>query len=366
LAVAGCASGEPAGISTDVLVRAVATGTSHSCALHGNGTVSCWGLASSINGGGNEILAPAKIPGLIVHALAAGPQGNCGITPDGHVRCWGRESFTVLKENGMPLDGVMALAMGLTFGCATNAQGTYCWGKNDLGQLARPLTLTDSPAALLAQPGFTRLLGAGQTVLTHDGKDRLCAWGHNGTHEITGDDVTLVYTTPQCGTVPRVFQLHVGADHACVLHPDGSFACWGERYYGQLGIGGGVDDTADIPPYGSDTRLSDGVVQLAAGASHTCAMLADGAVTCFGLNSKGQVGPGANTTAEEVRTPAPVTGFAARVESIWSGPNAQHTCAVVAGGKVQCWGSDSDGQLGDGVTTHDDTRFSHGPVTVKL
>ena len=146
----------------------------------------------------------------------------------------------------------------------------------------------------------------------------------------------------------------------------GSFACWGERYYGQLGSGGTIDDTADVPPYGAETSLSAPVVELAAGASHTCALLADGAVTCFGLNSKGQVGPGATTTAQEVRQPAPVTGFAGRVVALGAGPTAQHTCAILADGSVQCWGSDSDGQLGDGVVTRDDTRVSPGPVAVRF
>jgi alpha-tubulin suppressor-like RCC1 family protein len=272
----------------------------------------------------------------------------------------------VTKEGGAPVTGASAVSLGLTFGCALAPEGTYCWGKNDLGQLARPLTLTESAAALLAMPGGARFLGAGQAVVTHDGVDRVCAWGHNGTHEITSDDTTLVYPAPRCGMLADVVQLSVGSDHACIRHAGGSFACWGERYYGQLGIGGGVDDTLDINPYGSDTTLAAPVEALAAGASHTCALLASGAVFCFGLNSKGQVGPGANTSAEEVRAPAPVTGFTGKVASLGAGSSAQHTCAVLARGEgVMCWGSNSDGQLGDGVTTRDPTRFSRGPVTVR-
>jgi alpha-tubulin suppressor-like RCC1 family protein len=345
----------------------VAGGASHTCALHKDGTLSCWGLAEAVSAGGSTIVAPAKIAGVAgARALAAGVQQSCAIDGERRVQCWGEETFTVLEEDGTtPLAEVGLLAMGLGFGCAANPRGTYCWGHNDLGQLGRPLTLEQSALAVLGMPGLPRFLAAGQTVLTHDGDRRLCGWGHNGTHELTDSDVTRVYTEPQCGELPDVVQLVAGADHACVRHAAGTFACWGERYYGQLGTGGGVDDTADIPPYGMVTSLAGPVVSLAAGASHTCALLADGAVTCFGLNSMGQVGPGATTSAQEVRQPAPVTGFAGRVVALAAGPAAQHTCAILADGSVQCWGSDSDGQLGDGVTARDPARMSQGPVSVR-
>jgi alpha-tubulin suppressor-like RCC1 family protein len=345
----------------------VTGGASHTCALHKDGTVSCWGLAEALSAGGNTVVAPAKIASVSgARALAAGLQLSCAITAERRVQCWGNESFTLVEEDGTtPVGDVALLALGLGFGCASNPQGTHCWGQNDLGQLGRPLTLQQSSRAVLSMPGVARFLATGQTALTHDGDRRLCGWGHNGTHELTTSDVTRVYTEPQCGELPDVVQLVAGADHACVRHAAGTFACWGERYYGQLGTGGTIADTADIPPYGMQTSLPAAVVDLAAGASHTCALLADGAVTCFGLNSKGQVGPGATTTAEEVRQPAPVTGFAGRVVSLWAGPTAQHTCAILADGSVQCWGSDSDGQLGDGVTSRDPARMSRGPVSVR-
>jgi alpha-tubulin suppressor-like RCC1 family protein len=165
--------------------------------------------------------------------------------------------------------------------------------------------------------------------------------------------------------VADVAQLVVGADHACVLHPGGTFACWGERYYGQLGTGGTALDTNDVPPHGADTALAAKVVSLAAGASHTCALLAEGVVTCFGLNDRGQVGPNAPTTPQEVRTPAAVTGFTAPVVALGAGSSAQHTCAILADGNVACWGSDSDGQLGSGATVRDAARFSGAPVVVQ-
>src|SRR5205814_1903784 len=112
------------------------------------------------------------------------------------------------------------------------------------------------------------------------------------------------------GPLTNVTAVALGPTFGCALAPSGTY-CWGKRYYGQLGIGG--DETADVVPFGKPTSLSKPVRNLVAGVAHTCALLMDGSVTCFGLNSLGQVGPGADTRADEVRRPAPVTGFSGRV-----------------------------------------------------
>jgi alpha-tubulin suppressor-like RCC1 family protein len=345
-------------------VTQVVAGAYHSCALHRDGTVTCWGLAESINATGAVVLAPVQIGLEPAVALTAGTNATCALTADHRVRCWGNQSYLVVKEDGSTaVSGVTQVSLGPSYGCALNGEGTYCWGKNEQGQLARPLSLEESPRAVLAEPGGRRFLGTGQAVVTHDGAERLCAWGDNSAQVITASLDTFIYTAAQCGTVKDVVDLQVGSDHACVRHAGGTFACWGERYYGQLGLGGDVTD--DVPPYGSDTSLSGRVASLVAGASHTCALLEGGAVICFGLNSKGQVGPNPGTMAEEVRTPATVTGFSGRVVALGAGSSAQHTCAILDTGAVECWGSDRAGQLGDAVTEINIDHFSASPVAVR-
>jgi alpha-tubulin suppressor-like RCC1 family protein len=341
----------------------VAAGAYHSCALHRDGGVSCWGLAESINAGGRSVVAPKVIDGVAATALAAGTHLTCALTPERQVRCWGNQAYGVVREDGSPLTGVLRLAVGSSFGCAATADTVYCWGKNAAGQLARPLDVDASARAVASQPGAWRFLGAGEAVVVHDGASGLCAWGDNRSKVVTASDDMTIYVRPQCGSVGDVAELVVGSEHACVRHPAGTFACWGERYYGQLGIGG--TETADVPPYGTSTSLPAAVASLVAGTSHTCALLVDGGVQCFGLDSKGQVGPNAEAGVDEVRDPVPVSGFAGRVVALGAGSSAQHTCAVVEDGSVQCWGSDDSGQLGDGVTTVDETRVSRRPVAVR-
>jgi alpha-tubulin suppressor-like RCC1 family protein len=85
-------------------------------------------------------------------------------------------------------------------------------------------------------------------------------------------------------------------------------------------------------------------------------------VTCFGRNNLGQVGAAA--TGEEVRTPVAVSGLAGKVTALGAGSTAQHTCAILTNGSVQCWGSNSAGQLGSGGGAVDPARKSALPVSV--
>ena len=119
--------------------------------------------------------------------------------------------------------------------------------------------------------------------------------------------------------------------------------CWGQNWAGQLGTGNNTD--ADTPQ--TVVGLAGPVRQLAASESHTCALLENGSVQCWGLNN-GQLGTGNNTNAN---TPQAVVGLAGPVRQLAAGGgdySMHHTCAVLEGGSVQCWGSNYYGQLGTG------------------
>jgi alpha-tubulin suppressor-like RCC1 family protein len=377
---ADCPARQLCGLATQTCVSAVVevvAGANHTCARHQDGSVRCWGLAESIVAGGGAALPPTLIPVRGPLALAAGLHQTCAVLPPaGTVTCWGNQATEISKDDGTPagapLTGATLVALGAGHGCAGTPEGIRCWGRNDFGQLARPLDVSDSALAVLARPGQHRFLGVGIAVLAHDGggggaDGGLCGWGRNATKMITGSDADGVYTTPRCRPLADVVQLAVGDTHACVRHAAGSFTCWGERYYGQLGLGGA--DTADVPPPEAGTAptaLARPVVSLAAGVSHTCALLDDGTVTCFGRNNSGQVGPNPGTTEEEVRSPVAVTGLPGRPVALGAGSTAQHTCAVLEDGAVACWGRNHAGQLGNGVTSVDDGRASPSPVVVRF
>jgi alpha-tubulin suppressor-like RCC1 family protein len=149
---------------------------------------------------------------------------------------------------------------------------------------------------------------------------------------------------PRCVGPTCVLQVVAGNAFACARYGDGTAACWGDNALGQIGDGtGGVGTSRDRPT----TVLGlTNVVELAAGASHVCARVADGAVWCWGANASRQVGSGRSGSTE--RNAVRVAGLTGAV-SIACG--ASHSCAALADGTLQCWGANAQGQLGDASTT---------------
>jgi len=153
-----------------------------------------------------------------------------------------------------------------------------------------------------------------------------------------------------------VAQLSARGDHACVVTAGGGAKCWGLNHRGQLGSpSGGANDyrTAATDVVG----LTSGVVAIAAATGpHTCAIVTGGGVTCWGSNSSGQLGDG---TQLDRSTPVDVQGLPWPAVALAGG--AAHTCALSADGAVACWGGNSEGQIGDGTTTT--PRLTATPVS---
>ncbi len=129
-----------------------------------------------------------------------------------------------------------------------------------------------------------------------------------------------------------------GSAHTCVLTSAGGVKCWGSNWSGQIGIGtvGGFVPNA-VTPVG----LQEGVASIAAGGSHTCVIAVSGALKCWGSNRFGQLGDG--TTIDRAE-PTDVIGLQGGVIQV--APGVFHTCALLTDDTVKCWGRDSFGQLG--------------------
>jgi alpha-tubulin suppressor-like RCC1 family protein len=136
-----------------------------------------------------------------------------------------------------------------------------------------------------------------------------------------------------------------GTSHSCALLSSATVECWGDDRYGQLG-GGSIGTGSAIPVV--VTNLS-GVVAIAGAGEHTCALVSGGTVDCWGHNVHGQLGDGTKSdsaSAVEVKGLSGVTAISAGRDS---------TCALVSGGTVECWGGNYAGQLGNGSTTDSST-----------
>jgi alpha-tubulin suppressor-like RCC1 family protein len=164
--------------------------------------------------------------------------------------------------------------------------------------------------------------------------------------------------TTDAAAAGPVAQLTAGGAHTCARFHDGTVKCWGNNYYGALGLGD-TQNRGDQPgEMGTNlpfVEVAPGrtVVQLAAGGGHTCARLDDGSVKCWGYNLEGQLGLGDRLTRGDqpgemgANLPAVSLLGPGRTASQIAG-SAGHTCARLDDGTVKCWGQNTFGQLGLG------------------
>ena len=133
--------------------------------------------------------------------------------------------------------------------------------------------------------------------------------------------------------------ISAGTQFTCATLADRSASCWGNNANGQLGRGSTTPLTTGAP---AATAVVGNIEKVVTGANHACAVMTAGGVQCWGSSANGQVGNG--TTGANVLAPAAVTGLAGTVLDLAVGAN--HACAVVSTGAVQCWGANPVGQLG--------------------
>lgn len=146
-----------------------------------------------------------------------------------------------------------------------------------------------------------------------------------------------------------VASLGLGGQHSCAVMQSGRVRCWGDNSLGQLGLGNiiaiGSNDAAWAT---TDAALSGAVASLAAGSGHNCALLVDGSVQCWGEGSGGKLGYGdtENVGDDELPKGRGVLSLGAKASFVAVG--GTHSCAILEGGLVRCWGSNDFGQLGTG------------------
>lgn len=146
-----------------------------------------------------------------------------------------------------------------------------------------------------------------------------------------------------------VQQLALGDSHACVLLGGGAVHCWGNNEYGQLGNDTTVNSNLPVPVSG----LSSGVIAIGAGYRHSCALLAGGTVKCWGKNILNALGDGTNVFTR--RTPVDVVGVSGAT-AIAIGD--EHGCAQIGTSAVKCWGYNRYGQIGNGNDVNQNTAVN--------
>ncbi len=184
-------------------------------------------------------------------------------------------------------------------------------------------------------------VGEGDACVLLDGAVK--CWGRNiwgSLGDGTGQDRSVA--VPVIGLPAGVVAISAGAAHTCALLPQGSVKCWGYNFYGQLGNGESGNAVQNIfSPVPIDVIGLSGAVAISAGSGHVCAVTSSNGLKCWGDNAFGQLGDGTTTLRDR---PVDVIGLSSGVTAVAAGGN--FTCALTDAGAVKCWGSNAQGQLG--------------------
>ncbi|HSS03155.1 MAG TPA: hypothetical protein VLM79_39100 [Kofleriaceae bacterium] len=240
--------------------------------------------------------------------------------------------------------GTVMVTGGLGHSCAAGSSGIQCWGSNGTGQIGDDsINQRIQPRAVLNITFGTSSVSASaqHTCAAVNGAAK--CWGGNAAGQLgngaAGDDATIVPDSHKPVVVTAltggVQMIAAGESHSCAV-VNGAAMCWGLNNFGQVGDGS-TQHNRRSPRLVSS--LGSGVQAITAGGAHSCAIVS-GAAKCWGLNNAGQLGNSSNTDSN---TPVPVSNLGSGVQAIAAGQN--HTCAI-ASGIVRCWGSNASGQLG--------------------
>jgi alpha-tubulin suppressor-like RCC1 family protein len=246
--------------------------------------------------------------------------------------------------------------------CANQGAVLYCWGQNFDGQIGDGSTVTAKlPRAVKGlNPNEMHTIGLGElTSCACDSTGQAWCWGRNLEGELGLGKASSNSQVPV--PVPGLadcVQISGGHFHTCAVHADGTVSCWGSNSSGQLGLGSSTsigncaDSNGSNMPCATAPAVVPGltdVVEVRAGEEHTCARKSDKTVVCWGLNYDGELGDGTKTNRS---SPVPVGGLDPDVTAISCG--RWFTCGLHAAGTISCWGANDHGQLGR--TTSDTTR----------
>lgn len=345
-------------------VSAVAANGTHTCALQG-GAVKCWGTNSSgelgdsaTAGSYDAYTTPFTVPGVTgASAVAAGQYHTC-VIDGGAVKCWGTNTSGEVGDpattGGGPettpftVSGITdpaAIAAGYEETCVIDGGAVKCWGAVDIPDLGGPAPDPDGdPATPQTIAGITNAtsiaVGAGHACAVDGGA--VTCWGDNESGQL-GDASNVGSLGEAPYTIPGITNataVTAGAQHTCALLDDGTVRCWGSNAFGQLGDPGTVGSSTATP---FTVPGIDNATALAGGYAFTCAQ-DGGAVKCWGDNEFGQIGDENNLVSQH---PALFTVPGLTDPTAIAAGNG-HVCALDGGPK--CWGLNLDGQAGNRAT----------------
>ena len=330
-----------------------------------------------------------KLATFSLGQISAGGGHSCALTAAGNVLCWGKGdsgqlgyggtsnllhpdlTSPVEDSDGEPLTGILQVESGETHACALTEEGeVLCWGNGADGRLGNDCgsscTDQDQAVTVVNRSGSGPLAGIVQIdvgeshvcALSHRG-EVLC-WGSNQYGQLgngrsgnnkSKDSPMVVLKSSSTGSAPLtgIVQIATGKEHTCALTAKGDVLCWGNGADGRLGNGNaGVFAYPQDVLVEDDGRVLTSIAQISAGGGHTCAVSKSGGVLCWGDGGSGQLG---NDERNDQDYPVNVASGDGSVEPLINivqvSAGNEHTCALSKEKSAICWGDTEDGRLGN-------------------
>lgn len=301
---------------------------------------------------------------------------TCVLTANGEVECFGLNHDGRLGDGTeinrdapsrvVVPDGVkmMALSTGLAdHTCAIDTErAVWCWGLNAFGQLGT-LDLTSRLEATKVRGldvEIAAVVTAEQLTCALDASGAVWCWGNNNnftlgqiTDRVIGVNKPGSVTPLRVPGLDRVTLVRAGGNHLCAVESSGTVKCWGDNKFGQLGIG---NDDQTIEPRAT-VDLGGRVVDLALGQSHSCVLLEGGRVRCWGSNQHDQLGFQSELIPGEVPfVAAPTIDVALGAPAAAVTAGRYFVCATLLDESLRCWGKVRGSDDDPNVVTVDEDR----------
>ena len=327
-----------------------------------------------------------------VRSVSSGGFGACALVSMGGVDCWGwnqdgelgnggtggsdgqsgddtPQEAVVINTEGRPealTNAVSIIPEGLDACAVLSTGGADCWGYNYYGSLGNGTTGGpdgedgwDTPQVVTGITNAISLAGD-CAVLSTGGVD---CWGVNffgqvGNGTTSGPDGAYGYDAPQAVVgITDAVSITLDGNTYCAVLSTGGVECWGYNGDGELGNGTTVD--SDVPVAVTGITNATSVISDDSG-NGVCALLSTGGVDCWGDNTNGELGNGMTGGPDGdsgYDTPQVVTGLTNAVSLVGNSNDTggdESYCAVLSTGGVECWGYNGDGELGNGTTSGSD------------
>ena len=407
-------------LGSGVTAKKIQAGSAHVCVITNTDTLKCFGAntggalgqatgaANHRGDAANEMginLPTSDIGAFTVLDISMGDASSCAKLSNNQWKCWGKNTTFQLgnldptgndigdaaaeygnvipfMDAGLPTRTIAQSYSTRDVICHLRDDGTVvCFGSNNYGRmLVGTMANTGDDPDEMGQNMASVFLGTGRTAKDVTmGQFHTCVildtnqvkcWGRNTNGRLGLEDTVHRNKLADLNTLPLVNlgsgrtakQIQAGIAHTCALLDDNSVKCWGLNANGQLGqnsvtqIGAASGDMGNAL---AAINLGSGrtAKAIATGSSHSCAILDTDDIKCWGLNTSGQLGINTTTARGSNSTTLSMAGLitvnlgaGTTATSLVAG--AAHTCAIVTGGYVKCWGAGGNGRLGSGSTTN--------------